>query len=124
MAAALGITLTELSQYDQNPVALNATCAVFGESELIGRIVEGYKIPELAAGVNYTIFRRIKPLLTALASDTVVFTGGVARGPAISRLLEKELGVRVIVPEYPQFNGAIGCAVYAREKRRKNVTGN
>ena len=35
MAAVLGIDLAELSRYSDNPVELDATCAIFGESELI-----------------------------------------------------------------------------------------
>jgi predicted CoA-substrate-specific enzyme activase len=117
MATVLGVSLAELSSYQENPVELSATCAIFGESELIGRIVEGYSIPELAAGVNYTIFKRIKPMLNSLASEVVVFTGGVALGKAIGKIISSELGVEVIVPQYPQLNGAIGCGVYSWEKR-------
>ncbi len=117
MATVLGISLDELSGYHENPVELSATCAIFGESELIGRIVEGYSIPELGAGVNYTILKRIKPMLTSLASEVIVFTGGVALGNGIGKMIGSELGVEVIVPDYPQLNGAIGCAVHAREKR-------
>jgi len=124
MAAILGLSLEELGQYSEHPVELNATCAIFGETELIGRIVEGYSVPELAAGVNYTIFKRIRPMLTALGGDTIVFTGGVARGAAIAVLLKRELGVTVIVPERPQLNGAIGCAVYAMEMGDTHVAGN
>lgn len=117
MASVLGITLEELSTYSENPVELNATCAIFGESELIGKIVEGHSTAELAAGVNYTIFKRIKPMFSALKSDTVVFTGGVALGRAIRSIIEREMSVRVVVPRYPQLNGALGCAVH-EEKRR------
>jgi predicted CoA-substrate-specific enzyme activase len=111
MAAVLGITIEELGDYGDNPVELSATCAIFGESELIGRIVEGHPVSELAAGVNYTIFKRVKPMLNGLLSDTVVFTGGVALGSALYGMMEREMGVRVIVPPHPQLNGAIGCAV-------------
>jgi len=117
MATILGISLAELSSHQENPVELSATCAIFGETELIGRIVEGYSVPELSAGVNYTIFKRIKPMLTSLKSETIVFTGGVALGLAIGRIIESELGIQVIVPKYPQLNGAIGCAVHAGRKR-------
>jgi predicted CoA-substrate-specific enzyme activase len=117
MATTLGITLEEMSNYHENPVELNATCAIFGESELISRIVEGYSVAELAAGVNYTIIKRIRPMLTAMGAGTIVFTGGVAEGKAIRKMLEQELGSTVIVPERPQLNGAIGCAVYAAEMR-------
>ena len=112
MATVLGIGLDELAQYSENPVELSATCAIFGESELIGRIVEGYSLPELAAGVNHSIYKRIRPLLRELLSEVVVFTGGVALGPAIGDLISREMSVQVISPLYPQLNGAIGCAVY------------
>lgn len=124
MATVLDVTVDDLSCYSENPVALDATCAIFGESELIGRIIEGYSVPELAAGVNHAIFRRIRPMLGKLLSETVVFTGGVALSGALKRIIEQELAVRVVVPEYPQFNGAIGCAVYAREAMDKHVAGN
>lgn len=118
MAVVLGISVAELSSYSANPVQLDATCAIFGESELIGRIVDGYSVAELAAGVNYTIFKRIKPDLRALSSETVIFTGGVAFGSAIRCFIESELNCAVVVPAQPQLNGAIGCAVYSQEKRR------
>lgn len=115
MANVLGIQLSELSEYYRNPVELNATCAIFGESELINKIVAGFTTPELAAGVNLSIFKRIKPMLIALKSNTIVFTGGVALGNAIKILVEQEIGVEVVVPRHPQLNGAIGCAVYGGE---------
>ena len=114
MAKVLNITVEELSLYRNDPVALNATCAIFGETELIGKIVEGYDTASLAAGVNYSIFKRIKPMLTALKSDTLIFTGGVAFSKAIKEILAEELSVEVIVPAQPQLNGAIGCAVYEK----------
>ena len=103
---------------------LSATCAIFGESELIGKIVEGVPVPILAAGVNYSIFRRIKPMLLALASDVVVFTGGVALGPAVAHWVREEIGCEVIVPSRPQSNGAIGCALFARQRKEKNAVRN
>ncbi len=112
MAAVLGISLEELSGYSHDPVDLNSTCAIFGESELIGKIIEGVPVDRLAAGVNYTIFKRIRPLLRQLASDTVVFTGGVAHNQALRQILARETGMEVIVPAHPQYNGAIGCCVH------------
>jgi len=114
MAAVLNISLDELGSYWQSPVELNSTCAIFGESELIGKIIEGYSIPELAAGVNYSIFKRIRPMLARLASGVVVFTGGVAKSRAIKNIIVQEMGVEVVVPERPEFAGATGCCVHAR----------
>ncbi|OAT82243.1 acyl-CoA dehydratase activase [Desulfotomaculum copahuensis] len=116
MAAVLNIDLAELSRHYRDPVELTATCAIFGETELIGRVVEGYPLPALAAGVNYTIFKRIRPMLTRLASDTLVFTGGVAQNGALRQILSSEMGVEVVVPERPQFTGATGCCLEARNR--------
>lgn len=109
MASILDVTLEELGQYADNPVELNSTCAVFGESELIGKIVEGFSLGELAAGVNGTIVKRILPLLRSFAGEVLVFTGGVARNHAVGRLLEAGSGRGIVIPLEPQFNGAIGC---------------
>jgi activator of 2-hydroxyglutaryl-CoA dehydratase len=50
-------------------------------------------------------------MLRRFPSPHLVLTGGVARGGAFVRMLEAETGSPVIVPEHPQHNGAIGCAV-------------
>jgi (R)-2-hydroxyacyl-CoA dehydratese activating ATPase len=115
MATVLGITLDELSQYSEQPVELNSTCAIFGESELIGKIVEGHSVASLAAGVNYSIFKRIRAMLNSLQSDVLVFTGGVARSHALQDIIRRETKFQVVVPEHPQINGAIGCCVHAQK---------
>lgn len=113
MAAVLGVNMEELSRHHLNPVELTSTCAIFGETELIGKVVEGHTTGSLAAGVNYTIFKRIKPMLIRLLSDRLVFTGGVAQNRAIVAILERELHIPVIVPEHPDFAGALGCCTEA-----------
>ncbi|KUO70588.1 MAG: 2-hydroxyglutaryl-CoA dehydratase [Desulfosporosinus sp. BRH_c37] len=111
MASTLDVSLEELGQYTDSPVELNSTCAVFGESELIGKIVEGFSLAELAAGVNNTIVKRILPLLRSFTGEVLVFTGGVAHNRSVGKLLEAGSGRKVVVPKEPQFNGAIGCCV-------------
>lgn len=116
MANVLGMTLEELGEHAADPVELNSTCAVFGESELIGKIVEGEPMPRLAAGVNETIVKRILPLLRSYTSDIIVFTGGVAHNKAVRELLREGTAKELVVPREPQFNGAIGCAIYGFEE--------
>lgn len=115
MAAVLDITLDELSVHYKNPVDLASTCAIFGETELVGKIVEGYPLESLAAGVNYTIFKRVRPMLVKLKSEKVVFTGGVARSQALRHIIGEELQVEVIVPDNPEYAGAVGCCLTARD---------
>ncbi|MGQ9557101.1 MAG: acyl-CoA dehydratase activase [Desulfurispora sp.] len=113
MATVLGISLEELARHSEDPVELSATCAIFGESELIGRILEGHSMSRLAAGVNYTIFKRTYPLLRQLDSDRIVFTGGVSRNRALVEIIGRETGRPVIVPPHAAFAGAIGCCLRA-----------
>ena len=111
MANILEIPLDEMSGYSENPVDLNSTCAVFSESELIGKIAEGAKIESLCAGVNYSLYKRLRPLLSKFRGKKLVITGGVANNAAIIKYLEKDYEEIVSVDE-PQFNGAIGCCYY------------
>jgi activator of 2-hydroxyglutaryl-CoA dehydratase len=50
-------------------------------------------------------------MLRRFPSDTIVLTGGVALNGAFARMLEREAGLPLVVPEHPQHNGAIGCAI-------------
>jgi predicted CoA-substrate-specific enzyme activase len=112
MAAVLDISLEELSRYDQDPAEINATCAIFGETELVARIVEGYALPQLAAGVNYALYHRLAPLLKRMDSDLLVLSGGVALNKALADILARETGRQVLRLPDPQYNGAIGCCVF------------
>lgn len=112
MAAVLDISLEELSSYDKDPAEINATCAIFGETELVARIVEGYSLPQLAAGVNYALYHRLTPLLKRLDSELLVLSGGVALNKALRDIIARETGRDVLALPDPQYNGAIGCCVF------------
>lgn len=111
MANVLEISLDEMSKYSEEPVDLNSTCAVFSESELIGKIAEGVEIKRLCAGVNYSLYKRLRPLLSKFRGARLVLTGGVANNASIKKYLQEEYDEIVSVEE-PQFNGAIGCCYY------------
>jgi predicted CoA-substrate-specific enzyme activase len=113
MAKVLDVSLEELSRHHRDPVPLDATCGIFGESELIGRIIEGHSLERLCAGVNNTLIKRVAPMLRRFPRDTLVLTGGVAGSPAFVALLQEATGADIIVPAQPRHNGAIGCAALA-----------
>jgi (R)-2-hydroxyacyl-CoA dehydratese activating ATPase len=110
MAAVLEVSLEELSSYSEDPIPLDATCGIFGESELIGQILRGHPLSRLCAGVNLTLVKRVMPMLKRFPSETLVITGGAALNRAMVTLLSADCGMKVVVPEHPQHNGAIGCA--------------
>ncbi len=110
MAAVLEVSLEELSSHSDDPIALDATCGIFGESELIGQILRGYPVSRLCAGVNLTLVKRVMPMLKRFPGDTLVITGGVAMNGAMVNLLRAQCGMEIVIPQHPQHNGAIGCA--------------
>jgi (R)-2-hydroxyacyl-CoA dehydratese activating ATPase len=118
MAKVLDLSLQELSRHHRNPVQLDATCGIFGESELIGRILEGHPVESLCAGVNATLIKRVRPMLARFPQDLLVVTGGVAANQAFIELLKESTGTDIIVPPHPQHNGAIGCALLAAKNAR------
>lgn len=111
MAKVLGIELTELSLYSKEPVELNSTCAIFGETEIIARIIEGHSIAKLAAGVNYSLYKRFANYLKKYHSSIILVSGGVAMNTALLEIIAKETGCQVTKLPQPQLNGAIGCCV-------------
>jgi predicted CoA-substrate-specific enzyme activase len=112
MARFLKMPLREFSRALEDPVEISQTCAIFGESELIGHLLEGVAPARLAAGVNASVARRSLSLVRRYPPQTLVVAGGVARNRAIVRSLA-ESGHEVVVPRWPQFMGALGCFLEA-----------
>jgi predicted CoA-substrate-specific enzyme activase len=113
MARFLKMPLSEFAGYWQDPVDVCQTCAIFGETELVGHLLEGVEPARIAAGVNASVARRALAMLRRYRCQTLVFVGGVAKNRAMIRLLQDLSDFQVIVPPFPQFNGALGCALEA-----------
>jgi predicted CoA-substrate-specific enzyme activase len=114
MARVLAVSLKDLGDQYDDPIDLDATCAIFGESEMIGKIIEGIPIPRICAAVNLSVVKRVLPLINRFPRQNIVVSGGVARNKAILELLSRSVHAPVITPKRPAFNGAIGCALLAR----------
>lgn len=113
MANILEVSLDYMSNYSENPVELNSTCAVFSESELIGKIAEGINIERLCASVNYSLYKKLKPMLNNFKDKTLILTGGVSQNSSIKKYLQNDYNKIISLPN-PQFNGAIGCCYYGQ----------
>lgn len=113
MARILSLPLSDISEHFRDPVELSATCAIFGESEIIQKITEGVPTEEIAAGVNLTIVKRVLPMLARFPDGPIVFSGGVAKNKAVALMLMAATGREVVPLSEPTFNGAIGCALHS-----------
>ncbi|WP_026884493.1 acyl-CoA dehydratase activase [Clostridium akagii] len=113
MANVLEVPLLDMFNFSDDPVELNSTCAVFSESELIGKIAEGYSLEKLCAGVNFSLYKRLKPLLSKFKSETLLLSGGASKNSALIRYLKKDYE-KVVVIDDAQYNGAYGCCIYGK----------
>ena len=112
MAKILNVNMDELFLYYKEPIELSSTCAIYLETELIGKIAEGAKVENLISGINWSLFNRILPLIKKFEKKDIVFVGGVAQNKALVNIIKNELNVNVFIPKEPLFNAAIGCCFY------------
>ena len=117
IARLLGISVEEIASHHDDPAALSVTCAIFGESEVIGHLAEGTEIEKICAGANLSVAQRLLTLALRYSSPTFVVTGGVAKNGAVVSFIKERCGGELIVPENPIHNGAIGCAVHCMDRR-------
>lgn len=108
----MNITLDELSFMHKNPAKLSSTCAIFSESEIIGKIAEGYSTEEIGAGVNESIAKRLFPLMKKYRVEKIYAAGGVASNTALIHFLGEMAGREINVLADCQYNGCKGCLSY------------
>jgi len=108
----MDIELSDLSTMTKDPVKLSATCAIFSESEIVGKIAEGISIEKIGAGINESISRRLFPLIRKYRNKKIFAAGGVASNSAIIHFLSKMSDSDIQVLSNPQFNGCFGCIHY------------
>jgi (R)-2-hydroxyacyl-CoA dehydratese activating ATPase len=113
MARFLKMPLTKFAGCCQDPVDISQTCAIFGETELVGYLLEGVDPARIAAGVNASVARRAYAMVRRYRCSTLVFVGGVAKNRGVVKFLRDQGIFQVKVPPYPQFNGALGGALEA-----------
>ena len=116
MARFLKMPLKSFAALGDDPVEISHTCAIFGESELIGHLLGGVPPARIAAGVNLSVARRALMMVRRYPCRTLVFVGGVAHNQAVVQFIRERSDFQVVVPAQPQFNGALGCCLEARNQ--------
>ncbi len=121
MASTLGYTIEEFGKealLAEEDINISSMCTVFAESEVTSLIARGQDRRAIAKGLHISVINRVAGMLNRLTSEgDIVFTGGVANNPCMSELLAKKMSCRILVPEKPQFTGALGAALLARNAR-------
>jgi benzoyl-CoA reductase subunit D len=117
MARALELRMEDigpLSLKAERASTINASCVIFGESDVVTLIHRQESKPEIARAVFDAMADRISSMVRRLGvNPDVVVVGGVAKDVGFVASLKRKLGVDVLIPEYPDFVGAFGAALVA-----------
>ena len=103
-------------------IQMNATCAVFAESEVVGLLARNVPRADIAAAAHNAIAQRIASMTRRVGQrGGFCFVGGGARNGALVKAIEENLNQRVSVPPDAQVIVALGAALCARRKYEKRT---
>jgi predicted CoA-substrate-specific enzyme activase len=118
-AERLGIQIidefSDLALRSTSPCDLGARCTVFMDTELIRAQERGVPLPDLCAGLAYSVARNYLEKVVAgrHVGDVILFQGGTASNQAVVAAFRQLLGRPVQVHPYNRVSGAIGAALLA-----------
>lgn len=106
--------MDSLARESTSMVELGSFCTVFSATEVLEKIRQGKKVPDIVKGLFFSVIKRVLEMDTL--SDKVVMTGGVvAYNPYLVQMVREISGLEVLTPEFPQLAGAVGAALFALE---------
>lgn len=119
MARALELKteeMGELSLKSTTAVPMNAQCTVFAESEVVSLIHAKTPKPDIVRAVHDAIANRITSMARRVGVDRdVALIGGVAHNVGFYDALKRGLEAEVLIPADPEYVGALGAALIAKE---------
>lgn len=119
MSRALEIEIGALGQMSltsTQAIPMNAQCAVFAESEVVSLLHAKVAKADIARAVHDAIASRIVSLARKIGfQPEVVLIGGVAHNIGFVDSLQRALGCEVVIPDDPEYIGALGAALAATE---------
>ena len=123
MARALEVKLEELGSLSlkaERASPINASCVIFGESDVVTLIHRQESKPEIARAIFDAMADRVSSMVHRLGvNPDVVLVGGVAKDVGFVASLKRKLGIEVLIPEYPEYAGALGAALVAARRAKK-----
>ncbi len=108
-----------ISLESKEPCDINSMCVVFAQSEVISLVARKFDRKDILAGMHLSMARRIiKMIRKSEMGGDIMMSGGGALNIGLRDAFENELMRDVYVASHPQFNGAIGAARLAQERRQ------
>lgn len=119
MANRLKIRLSKLNglaEKAQNDVQIGSYCTVFSATEILTKIRENVPVEDIVKGVFASVIKRAMEM-DPLDGNIVMSGGVVAHNPYFVKMFAERIGKDIYVPPLPQLTGALGAALYARERK-------
>jgi predicted CoA-substrate-specific enzyme activase len=117
IARRLGIEIADMdarASAAEGEAAIGSFCTVFASTEVLNRIREGTPVADIARGALRSVAKRV--LEMGEFGGRVALSGGVAaHNPLLAVLLAEEIGGTVAILPDPQFTGALGASLIARD---------
>jgi predicted CoA-substrate-specific enzyme activase len=123
-AEKLGISIkgefAKLALSAATPTRLGERCTVFMERDVTGWLHKGESIPNLVAGLAYSIALNYlnRVVRGRKIGNVIYFQGGTAYNDAVAAAFAAITGKKITVPPYNGVIGAIGMALIARHWRQ------
>jgi len=120
MSRALEVSLDEFGQLSlksDKTIPMNAQCAVFAESEVVSLVHAKTPKQDIARAIHDAIASRIVSMVRRVGiNKEVALVGGLSHNPGFVDALSRGLETQVVIPENPDYIGALGAAIAAGER--------
>jgi predicted CoA-substrate-specific enzyme activase len=116
MAARLDIPIDRMDQLAfeaEGLVKLGNYCTVFSATEVLENIRSGKRTEDIVKGIYFSMIRRVLEM-DSLTGNVVMTGGVVAHNRCLVKMAEQMLERAILVPDLPQFTGALGAALFAK----------
>lgn len=123
MARALEIKMEDmgvLSLTAERASSINAACVIFGESDVVSLIHKQEPKSEIARAVYDAMADRVSAMVYRVGvNPQVILVGGVAKDVGFLASLKRKIGIDILIPEFPEYIGAMGAALIGLIKNSK-----
>jgi predicted CoA-substrate-specific enzyme activase len=119
MAMMLDISLEEMGRStnrDNHRALANDQCAALAELDVVLMIHDNIPQASIIQAINEAVAAKLSAMLNEMLNPITgqaVLIGGVAANTGVVNAFKKRMGIDFIIPEQPQFAGALGAALIA-----------
>ena len=119
MARTLELSMDEMSTAGldwKEEITISSMCTVFAESEVVSLIAQNKRQADIIHGLNQSVASKTCALCRRIGGEpNYMMTGGVSKNKGVVEAIQKQLGVRLVISDRAQLNGALGAALFALE---------